>query len=47
MDQAEILDYAVKTLVIILELSMLPIVLVGYLLGPRQGILECCRLHRP
>ena len=26
MDQAEILDYAVKTLVIILELSMLPIV---------------------
>ena len=26
MDQAEILDYAVKTLVIILELSMLPII---------------------
>ena len=43
MDQAEILDYAVKTLVIILELSMLPIVVatvIGILISLIQALTQ-------
>ena len=43
MDQAEILDYAVKTLVIILELSMLPIVVatvIGILVSLIQALTQ-------
>ena len=43
MDQAEILDYAVKTLIIILELSMLPIVVatvIGILVSLIQALTQ-------
>ena len=43
MDQTEILDYAVKTLVIILELSMLPIVVatvIGILVSLIQALTQ-------
>ena len=46
MDQAEILDYAVKTLVIILELSMLPIV-VATVIGILVSLIQRAHSLRP